>query len=212
MITNETETLDQYQANEQAWLTAHVADGIFDQNYLDLLKLVHNQMTDRPRDYLLGVARFTKQVLGEGATGDKLGPDARLLTPKIYVARLVASVPNRGVGLNIVFGPTDPSHHEIASELYPRTLHKMGIDEHVIPYSVLTADAYYFQGSAYNQGKIEGDVIDSGYKVFNDWEQTWAYLHTDRAVFFRLGGPFIHPNSREILAGESATRTSISPA
>lgn len=142
---------------------------------------------------------FEYKTYGKDLTPNNVPSNVRIVSPKIYVARLVVSKPEQGVGFNIVFSPSNPAHQEVAKELYPRTLHRLGVEKHTLPFGILWADAYYYQGLAYFRGNIEGDVVDSGYEVFDLWDMTWAYLHTDVAIFFRLDPPYIPSNAKEII-------------
>lgn len=172
---HETDHFAAYAEREQDWLKRYVRAGTFSHSFLPALQGVHHQILHDPMTYLREVSRFKYQ------TG------ARIPGPIIYVARLVVSRPEPGVGFNIVFSPSDPSHQEVGTELYPRTLERLGLSEHTLPFGVLWADAYYYQGSAYLHGNLEGKVEESGHEVFHDWETTWAALHhPEAAVFFRL--------------------------
>lgn len=178
---------------EKAWLQRYVEAGIFSRSLLPALQAVHDQILSDPQAYLREVSRFERQICQGIPIPADIPSGVRVLGPIVYVARWVVSKPEPGVGLNIVFSPSDPAYHEVAKELYPRTVTALELAEHTLPFGVLWADAYYFQGSAYHCGEIEGSGEESGYEVFHGWEQTWAALHTEAAVFFRLDPPY-RPN------------------
>lgn len=197
----------EYVDFEREWLRSYVEDGFFNRLFLELLQDVLNGINDDPEGYLRGVLKFMDQVSDRSLLPDE-GPK-RLFPSEsspVYVARLVVSEPERGVGFNIVFPPTDPAYSEVSDELYVRSCHRLGLKEHFMPFGVLWSDAYYFRGAAYLRGDVEGEITDSGYEVFEDWEQTWAILHTNRAVFFRLNPPYFPKDSKEIIDKIAKTR------
>lgn len=180
MSTLEQGKFTAYAEAERDWLGHYVHAGIFNFRHLNVLQQVHDQILHAPETYLREVAAFERQM-GLGSEW-----------PIIYVARLIVPKPEPdGIGFNIVFSPSDPHYQEVASQLYPRT-HDELLRERLLPFGVFWADAYYYQGSAYQCGKVEGSLEESGYEVFHVWEQTWSALHNPKAaVFFILAPPYI---------------------
>ncbi len=191
-MIREREPLEQYLEHEAAWARDAVEDGFFPPLMVELVSQLHTDMRADPGKYAAGAIKFMHRAFGKDLTPDKIGPNVRLKEPKIYIARLLVNQAGRGVGLSIVFSPNDPLTREVGQELYPRTLGRMRTKDNIMPFGALWADGYYFQGLAYRRGEVEGnEVRDSGFEAFDDFDQTYAHLHTDSAYFFRLAPPYI---------------------
>lgn len=188
----------EYAEEEIKWMRTFVEMGVFNPLFLKLLEDVHQQIERDPKNYLEGVLNFEYVAYMRNLTGYEIPPNVNLVNPKIYIARLIVSQPEKGVGFNIVVGPNDAFHPEVSKELYPRFCSRVSREQMLMPFGALWADGYYLQGSTYNQGERDTS-IDSGYEVFEYWKQTYEYLHTPMAWYFRLQPPYMPPDAKEIM-------------
>lgn len=170
---------------EDVFLKGFIEGGVFSNLHFNLVRDLRKQISEEPKEYLKGLFKFFETIRGNGLGVEEESPGE--IPIELYVARLLAG-PKKGVGLNVLFSPGDQAFEQVRG-LYNRNLEKLDVDGLVLPFDVFWADGYYYRGSEFFRGEADKDM-DSGWEVFELWDQTWSMIQTHAAIF-RLGAPEI---------------------